>query len=73
MTVRMTVAVAAYSAVGVVGMAMALRHVAARQFMSYHATASGCQWESLSPGVQLVLLTLLKAAARGSSRAPSPC
>lgn len=63
MSLRMKFAVACYAANGVIGLVMAARYWMADSFMPYHAVASGTSWESLAPGVQFIVLGLLKVAA----------
>lgn len=65
MKTRMKVAVACYAANGIIGFVMAARYWMAESFMPYHALASGTAWESLAPGVQFIVLGLLKVAASG--------
>lgn len=65
MTNWMKLAVLGYALAGAAGLGMAARYATADQFMTYHAIASGSQWELLTPGVQLILLALLKAAGAG--------
>ncbi len=65
MTTRMKIAVACYLAGGAVGLFMFGRYWSAERFMPYHEIASGTTWEALAPGVQLVILAVLKAAAAG--------
>jgi len=63
MNTRMKLAVACHAANGIVGLSMAARYWMADRFMAYQAVASGVEWGSLPPGVQFVLLGLLKVAA----------
>ena len=65
MSTRMKIAVACYAAIGFVGLFMFARYWGADRFMPYHAIAAGTAWEAVSPGLQLVILGLLKVAAAG--------
>ncbi|HEY0879684.1 MAG TPA: hypothetical protein VGE10_14645 [Zeimonas sp.] len=65
MSTRMKIAVACYVLGGAIGLFMFGRYWAADRFMPYHAIASGTAWEAVAPGLQLVVLALLKAAAAG--------
>lgn len=65
MNTRMKIAVVCYLLGGAIGLFMFGRYWAADRFMPYHAIASATAWETLTPGLQLVVLALLKAAAAG--------
>ncbi len=42
-----------------------VRYMAADQFMSYHAVVSGTAWAALQPGVQIIILGMLRVLAGG--------
>ena len=65
MRTRMKIAVACYLLSGAIGLFMFGRYWSADRFMAYQAMASGTAWEAVAPGLQLVVLGLLKAAAAG--------
>jgi hypothetical protein len=46
-------------------LAMASRFLTATEFFPYHAEASGLQWGDLQPGLQTVILALLRVAGAG--------
>lgn len=65
MNTRMKFAVACYVVNGIIGVGMAARYWMADRYMPYHALASGTTWESLTPGLQYIVLSFLKVAAAG--------
>lgn len=65
MRLSMKVAVACYCLSCAIGLFMAARYWTANEFMPYHAVIVGGPWESLSPGVQRIVLGMLKAASAG--------
>ena len=61
----MKFAVACYAVNGILALVLAGRYWMADRYMPYHALASGTSWETLAPGVQFIVLALLKVAAAG--------
>ncbi len=61
----MKVAVLCYALGSAIGVFMFARYWSANEFMPYHAVISGSSWDSLTPGVQRIVLGLLKAASAG--------
>lgn len=45
--------------------AAAARYIASDQFMPYHATVAGTQWELLSPGLQSIIRGMLRIVGGG--------
>lgn len=65
MKLSMKVGIACYCVVCAIGLVMWARYWTATEFMPYHAVVSGAPWESLSPGIQRVVLGLLKGISAG--------
>lgn len=65
MRIRMKVAIVCLALNGALGLAMAARYGLADGFTPYHADAAGVAWASLPPGVQFVILGLMRVAAAG--------
>ena len=43
----------------------AARYMTASEFMPYHATVSGQSWQALQPGLQVIILGMLRIVAAG--------
>lgn len=65
MKLSMKAAVACYGLGCAIGLFMAARYWTASEFMPYHAMIVGGPWESLSPGVQRIVLGMLKVMGSG--------
>jgi hypothetical protein len=60
MTVRMTIALICNSLVTVVFGGVGIAYLLSGEITSYHKQVIGVEWESLAPGVQLMMLVLMK-------------
>ena len=49
----------------VLSLGASARYMATPEFMPYHAVVAGIQWQQLSPGVQVVILGMLRILAGG--------
>ena len=53
------------SLAALVSLLFGVRYLVARQFMPYHAAVAGKAWQDLEPGVQTIILGMLKILAGG--------
>jgi len=65
MKTSMKVAVSCYALIGAIGLFMTARYWTAEQFMPYHVIVSGGPWDSLTAGVQRMVLAMLKVMSAG--------
>lgn len=60
-----TLAISGYGLVALITLAMASRFLTATEFFPYHAVASGTEWADLGPGLQTVVLAVLRVCGAG--------
>ena len=61
----MTVALVLVSLAALIAIFFGMRYFLAKQFMPYHAVVAGKAWAELEPGVQTIILGMLKIIGGG--------
>ena len=59
------IATGLYALVAVIALVMALESLRARKFLRFHEAAAAQPWDELGPGVQAVILSLLRLTGLG--------
>ncbi len=59
------VALCAFALAGFLALAFGVRYLITREFMPYHAAVLGRPWATLEPGLQSIILGMLKVAGGG--------
>ena len=62
---RTKLALGIYVIAGAVDIGLGATYFSSEQFMSYHAEAVGAPWRELNPGVQMLILALMRLAGGG--------
>lgn len=60
-----TAQLALFGTSALLALAFGLRYLLAREFMPYHATVAGRSWQQLEPGVQAIILGMLRIVGGG--------
>lgn len=60
-----TISTVLYLVISVIALAMSMVFLGAGEFFPYHAEASGLKWSEITPGLQLVLMSLIRLAGLG--------
>src|SRR3954465_6439790 len=61
----LTLALAAVLLVALAGIVFGVRYMRREAFLPYHAAVAGTSWAELDPGVQVVILAMLKIIGAG--------
>lgn len=60
-----TAQLALFGASAFLALAFGLRYLVTREFMPYHATVAGRSWQQLEPGLQAIILGMLRIVGGG--------
>lgn len=59
------IALCAFGLAGLLALVFGVRYLVTREFMPYHAAVLGRPWTTLEPGLQSIILGMLKVAGGG--------
>lgn len=56
---------ALYVSVGLISLSMAYKNLIARSYLPFHEKAAGWKWDEVDPGLQAVIIALMKLVGAG--------